>query len=163
MNVLHLNSTQAGTGGDEALRQSVELGLARVGGSGAPVAAIRRREFSGSTSYAVEIVTVELATGDTFDVFLKDYGRSRLPKDAAAERRERELRVYEELLEHQELGTALFYGARRDEAAARFWLMIEFVEGEPLRDCTYEYWPAAAAWLGRLHGQFRGQGDRLRS
>src|SRR6266545_1082786 len=157
MNVLHLNSTQAGTGGDEALRQSVELGLARVGGSGAPVAAIRRREFSGSTSYAVEIVT-----GDTIEVFLKDYGRSKLPKDAAAERRERELCVYEELLE-QDLGTALFYGARRDDVASRFWLMIEFVEGELLRDCTYEYWPAAAAWLGRLHGHFSGQRDRLQA
>src|SRR6266545_3865681 len=161
MKVLHLNSAQAGIGGEEALRQSVDLGLARVG-SGAPVAAVRQREFSGSTSYAVEIVTVELATGDTIEVFLKDYGRSKLPKDAAAERRERELCVYEELLE-QELGTALFYGARRDDAAGRFWLMIEFVEGELLRDCTYEYWPAAAAWLGRLHGHFSGQCDRLRA
>ncbi len=162
MNASHPSSAQPETD-EEELQQSVERALARVGGSGAPVAAIRRRGFPGSTSYAVEIVTVELATGAAIDIFLKDYGQSRLPKDAAAERRERELRVYEELLEQRELGTARFYGARRDDAAARFWLMIEFVEGEPLRDCSYEYWPAAAAWLGRLHGQFRGQGDRLRS
>ena len=162
MNASHPSSAQPETD-EEELQQSVERALARVGGSGAPVAAIRRRGFPGSTSYAVEIVTVELATGDTIEVFLKDYGRSKLPKDAAAERRERELRVYAELLEHRELGTARFYGARRDEAAARFWLMIEFVEGEPLRDCTYEYWPAAAAWLGRLHGRFTGQRERLRA
>src|SRR6266545_3090372 len=123
MNALHLSSARAGT--EEALRQSVELALARAGRSGAPLVAIRRREFPGSTSYAIEIVTVELATGDAIDIFLKDYGRSKLPKDAAAERRERELGVYAELLEHRELGTARFYGARRDEAAARFWLMIE--------------------------------------
>jgi thiamine kinase-like enzyme len=163
MSGLRLNGAQEGTEAEAALQQSVQLALARVGGSEAPVAAIRRRGFPGSTSYPVEIVNVELATGDALDIFLKDYGRSRLPKDAAAERRERELRVYEELLEHRELGTARFYGARRDEAAARFWLMLEFVEGEPLRDCTYEYWPAAAAWLGRLHGRFSGQHDRLRS
>jgi aminoglycoside phosphotransferase (APT) family kinase protein len=108
-------------------------------------------------------VTVELATGDAIDIFLKDYGRSRLPKDAAAERRERELRVYAELLEHRELGTARFYAARRDESAGRFWLMIECVDGALLRDCTYEWWPAAAAWLGRLHGRFTGQRDRLRA
>jgi Phosphotransferase enzyme family len=163
MNALYLSSAEAGTGEKEALRQSVELALARVGRSEASVVAIRRREFSGSTSYAIEIVTVALATGDAIDIFLKDYGRSRLPKDAAEERRERELRVYAELLEHRELGTAQFYGARRDEAAARYWLMIEFVEGALLRDCTYEYWPAAAAWLGRLHGRFTGQRDRLRA
>ncbi len=163
MNALQPSSAQTGTGEEEALRESVELALARVDGSRAPVVAIRRREFPGSTSYPIVIVTVELATGDAIDIFLKDYGQSKLPKDAAAERRERELRVYAELLEHRELGTARFYGARRDEAAARFWLMIEFVEGEPLRDCTYEYWPAAAAWLGRLHGRFTGQRDRLRA
>src|SRR6266536_71501 len=163
MNALHPSTAQTGTGEEQALRESVELALARMGGSRAPVVAIRRRGLPGSTSYPIEIVTVELATGSAVDIFLKDYGRSKLPKDAAAERRERELRVYAELLEHRELGTARFYGARRDEAAARFWLMIEFVEGEPLRDCTYEYWPAAAAWLGRLHGRFTGQRERLRA
>jgi aminoglycoside phosphotransferase (APT) family kinase protein len=162
MNASHPSSAQADTD-EEARRQSVEQALMRVGGNGSSVAAIRRRGFPESTSYAVEIVTVEFATGDSIDIFLKDYGRSRLPKDAAADRRERELRVYEELLESRELGTARFYGAHRDDAASRFWLMLEFVEGQPLRDCKYEYWPAAAGWLGRLHGQFRGQGDRLRS
>jgi aminoglycoside phosphotransferase (APT) family kinase protein len=40
--------------------------------------------------------------------------------------------------------------------------MLELVEGDLLRDCDYEYWPAAAAWLGRLHGSFAGEADRLR-
>jgi aminoglycoside phosphotransferase (APT) family kinase protein len=161
MSRLYINSAQTSTEAEE-LRQSVELALARVTGSRAPVAAIRRRAFPGSTSYTVEILTVELATGDAVDIFLKDFGQSRLPKDAAAQRRERELRVYEDLLEDQELGTARFYGARWDEAAAHFWLILEFVEGEPLRDCSFEYWLAAAAWLGRLHGRFIRQRGRLR-
>jgi aminoglycoside phosphotransferase (APT) family kinase protein len=148
---------------DEELRQSVEHALARMRGSGPPLAAIRRRGFSGSTSYAVEIVTVELGSGDAIEIFLKDFGRSKLPKDAAAERRERELRVYEDLLEGEELGTARFYGARWDEAAARFWLMLEFVDGKPLRHCGFEHWLEAAAWLGRLHGRFVGQRGRLRA
>ncbi|SRR6266511_1121293 len=163
MKALRINSTRAGTGDAEALRRIVEQAVRRVRGNESSVAAIYRRGFPGATSYAIEIVTVELATGDAIEIFLKDYGRSRLPKDAAADRRERELSIYEELLEHRELGTAQLYEAHRDEATARFWLMIEFVEGKPLRDCTYEYWPAAAAWLGRLHGRFSGQRDRLRS
>jgi aminoglycoside phosphotransferase (APT) family kinase protein len=148
---------------DEELRQSVEHALARVSGSGSPLAAIRRRRFPGLTSYAVEIVGVELASGDAFEIFLKDFGWSKLPKDAAAERRERERRVYEDLLEGEDLGTARFYGARWDEAAARFWLMLEFVDGKPLRHCGFEHWLEAAAWLGRLHGRFAGQRDRLRA
>ena len=147
---------------DEELRQAVEHALARVRGNGSPLAAIRRRRFPGSTSYAVEIVGVELASGDAFEIFLKDFGWSKLPKDAAAERRERERRVYEDLLEGEDLGTARFYGARWDEAAARFWLMLEFVDGKPLRHCGFEHWLEAAAWLGRLHGRFVGQRDRLR-
>jgi hypothetical protein len=147
---------------DEELRQSVEHALARVRGSRSPLAAIRRRRFPGLTSYAVEIVSVELASGGAFEIFLKDFGWSKLPKDAAAERRERERRVYQDLLEGEELGTARFYGARWDEAAARFWLMLEFVDGKPLRHCGFEHWLEAAAWLGRLHGRFVGQRDRLR-
>jgi hypothetical protein len=161
MNIVQRTSAQADMGEDEALRRSVERALGRE--NGAPVVAIRRREFPGSTSYAVEIVTAELETGEVIDIFLKDYGRSTLPKPAAADRRERELRVYEELLQNMELGTARFYGACQDDAAARFWLLLEFVDGNLLRDCNYEYWPAAAGWLGRLHGRFSAQRDQLRA
>jgi aminoglycoside phosphotransferase (APT) family kinase protein len=163
MDIVELTSTQAATGEDKALRQSVEGALGVAGESGALIVAIRRRTFSGSTSYAVEIVTAQLESGDAIEIFLKDYGRSSLPKPAAASRRERELRVYEELLEDKELGTARFYGACRDETAARFWLLLEFVDGELLRDCNYESWPAAAGWLGRLHGKFGAERDRLRA
>jgi Phosphotransferase enzyme family len=147
---------------EEDLRQSVELVLARVRGSDSPITRIRRRGFGGSTSYPSAIVTVDLSNGDSVVIFLKDFAQSRLSQEAAAERRERELHVYEDLLDGEQLGTARFYGAQWDDASARFWLMLEFVEGELLRDCGFEYWPAAAAWLGRLHGRFAGQGARLR-
>ena len=152
-----------GNAEDEELRQTVARALARVGENGSPLAAIHRRGFDGVTSYAVEIVTAELESGRAVDIFLKDFGESRLPKDAAAQRRERELRVYDDLLEGEELGTARFYGARWDEGAGRFWLMLEFVDGKPLRHCGFDYWLEAAAWLGRLHGRFAGRRDRLRA
>jgi hypothetical protein len=147
---------------EEDLRQSVELALARIRGSASPITRIRRRGFGGSTSYPSAIVTADLANGDSIVMFLKDFAQSRLPQEAAAERRERELHVYEDLLDSEQLGTARFYGAHWDDASMRFWLMLEFVEGEVLRDCGFESWPAAAAWLGRLHGRFAGQGARLR-
>ena len=120
-----------------------------------------RSEHEGS--YENQILTLRLAGGTQLKLFLKDFGRSKLPKDAAADRRERELRVYAELLEDAELGTARFYGAHWDEAAARFWLFLEFVDSEPLWHCGPEHWLEAAAWLGRMHGRFAGQQSRLRA
>jgi aminoglycoside phosphotransferase (APT) family kinase protein len=148
---------------DEELRQCVEHALAGKRGSEWLLTAIRRRAFPRSTSYAVEIVTVELSTGNAIEIFLKDFARSRLPKDAARERRERERHVYEDLLDGDELGTARFYGARWDDASARFWLMLEFVDGEPLAYCRFAHWLAAAAWLARLHGRFVRQRARLQA
>ncbi len=162
MSSLHRTTASTGTEDDD-LQVFIEHALARARGNGSPVAAIRRHGFPGSTSYAAEIVTVELETGEVVDIFLKDYGRSSQPKDLAAARRERELRVYEELLTGVELGTARFYGSKWDEEAARFWLMLEFVDGELLRDCSFETWPPAAAWLGRLHARFAGRRARLRA
>jgi hypothetical protein len=146
---------------DAEVRDGVERALARTGANGSSVARIRRREFAGSTSYAVEVVTVEFATGDTVDIFLKDFGHSKLPKDAVADRRNRERFVYANLLDGEGLGTAEFYGARWDAAAGRFWLMLEYVEGELLRDCSFEHWLEAAAWLGRLHGRFVARREPL--
>jgi aminoglycoside phosphotransferase (APT) family kinase protein len=162
MTASHMRSVPPGTHEGE-LQRSIEQALMRMDLGNSPVAAIRRRGFPGSTSYAVEIVTAELASGQAIDIFLKDYGRSSQPKDRAAARRTRELRVYEELLDGEELGTARFYGSRWDEAASRFWLMLEFVEGELVRDCSFESWLPAAAWLGRLHGRFARRRAGLRA
>lgn len=146
---------------DEELREFVELAFEKARPGGPPQSRISRRQFPGVTSYAVEILTVERANGASVKLFLKDFGASRLPKEAAGDRRRRELRVYRDLLAGQQLGTARFYGARWDERAGRFWLLLEFVEGELVRDCGFEAWTDAAAWLGRLHGRFHGQRDRL--
>jgi hypothetical protein len=148
---------------DGELTRAVEHALARARGSESLVTAIRRHPFPGLTSYAVEIVTVELATGKAIELFLKDFARSRLPKDAPPERRERERHVYENLLDRDELGTARFYGACWSDAAARFWLMLEFVDGEPLAHCSFAHWLAAASWLARLRGRFVRQRDRLQA
>jgi ATP-binding cassette, subfamily B, bacterial len=149
------------TSGDAELRQTVERALVRAGRTTSPPAAIHRRQFEGETSYAVEIVTAELDSGQTIDIFMKDFGRSKLPKDAVAARRERERRVYDDLLHGKALGTARFYGAQWDEGAGHHRLLLEFVDGKPLRHCGFEHWLAAAAWLGRLHGCFADQQDRL--
>ena len=60
-------------------------------------------------------------------------------------------------LNHPHIGA--IYGI--EDAAGIQALVLEFVEGEPLRYCGFEHWLEAAAWLGRLRGHFAGKQDRL--
>jgi aminoglycoside phosphotransferase (APT) family kinase protein len=108
-----------------------------------------------------DVVTVELATGDELQIFLKNFGGSQLPKVGLPQRRERELRVYRDFLAEADLGTATYYGAVRDEPHARFWLLLEFVHGMTLRRGDVDSWVAAAGWLGRMQRYFAQWGPRL--
>src|SRR5205823_228814 len=81
--------------------------------------------------YAAEVLTVRLDSGAAFRVFLKNFGLSARPKDGPRQRREREVRVYRELLAGAGLGTAGYYGSVLDEARGRLWLLLEYVDGTP--------------------------------
>jgi Phosphotransferase enzyme family len=121
----------------------------------APIAAVSRQPFQASTSYRSEVVTVHLADGSSHRLFLKDFGFTRLPKAEPAARRDRELLVYERLLAAADLGTPAYLGHVWDQRERRFWLLLEFVEGSPLRHAHFDWWLAAAGWLGRMQVRFR--------
>ena len=145
------------TAHDEALRRCLEEDVTpRLVGRPVRVTALDRRPSRASTSYDTEIVTAELSGGGRLEVFLKDFGRTRLPKEALRERRQRELGVYRELIGDADLGTARYYGSVWDEEEDRYWLLLELVEGTELRSLGVEHWIPAAGWLGRLQGRFAG-------
>ena len=119
-----------GAGADEStLRGCLEEIVAERFGSGACIAGIERARFPHLGSYDCDSVTVELAGGGRLALFLKDFGFSRLSKDDRELRRVRELRVYRDLLAHADLGTPRYYGSLWDESRARFWLILERVDG----------------------------------
>jgi hypothetical protein len=122
---------------------------------------IRRAAFGGQTSFRLEVLTLELGAAGEVKLLLKDFGASRLPKDDLPSRRNRELRVYRDLLAGGGLGTAEYHGAVWDEARGRFWLLLELVDGVELRSLGFEDWVRSAAWLGRLHGRFARAGEAL--
>ncbi len=155
--------TQTEQADEDALRQCLERAVPDLVGSPLAVTGIRRVRFNLATSYDTYLLTVELASGEQFKVFLKDFGFSVRPKDGPRQRRERELCVYRDLLTDSDLGTARYYGSVVDESRGRLWLLLEFVDGTPVGYCDLEYWPAAAEGLGRMHGAFARQGDRLRA
>src|SRR5262245_54138349 len=147
---------------EEPLRRCLEGALGAAGGSRPAVAGIERRRSANSSSYASDIVTARLVTGGELRLLLKDFRLSQLPKEAPEGQRDRELRVYRDLLAETGLGTARYCGSVWDRSEGRFWLLLEFVEGVPLKSCPFPCWVAAAAWLGRLHGHFAPLADGLR-
>jgi aminoglycoside phosphotransferase (APT) family kinase protein len=68
--------------------------------------------------------------------------------------REREVRVYQGLLEDANLGTPKYYDMVWDESRETYLLLLEYVDGTVLRYLEPNYWIAAAGWLGRMHGYF---------
>jgi aminoglycoside phosphotransferase (APT) family kinase protein len=143
-----------------ALRACLERQVVpRLTGARSPVVEVQRAPAPAATSYASFVVSARLVDGRVLRVFLKDYSVSRRPRRDLRARRDRELRVYHELLPLAALSTARHLGAVWEEGAARHWLLLELVEGPVLRDLELEHWIAPLSWLGRLHARFAGAWD----
>jgi aminoglycoside phosphotransferase (APT) family kinase protein len=146
---------------DSELQACLADGLPSRFGSGATIAGLRRTPFDGATSYPAEVVRVRLSTGRRLRLFLKDLSASRLPKDGIRDRREREFRVYRDLLSRADVESARYYGALCDESLDRLCLLLEFVDGVQLDGCEFECWCAAAGWLARLQGALARHADAV--
>jgi aminoglycoside phosphotransferase (APT) family kinase protein len=136
------------------LRQNIERIVAGKFGNHSVVTGVQHSRYAYIGSYDCELVTVQLSTGDEFRLFLKDYRVSQKSKDEREHRRERELRVYRDLLSQAELGPPEYYGSVWDASAGRFWLFLEFVDGLIVQHEDVEYGMLAADWLGRMQGFF---------
>jgi len=148
---------------DDTLREGLERMIPTLLDKPSEITDMRWSRCKLSTSYDTYIVTVQLATGGEFKVFLKDFGFSVRLKDSPKQRRERELRVYQELLAEAEIGTARYYGSVLDESQGLCWLALEFVDGTPVGYCELEHWAPAAGALGRMHGYFARHAEGLRA
>jgi hypothetical protein len=120
------------------------------------VTRIHRRPFEHSSSYPAEVVTASLQTGSELRLFLKLYGSRRYTTDGMEDRQEREALVYRDVLPGTGLGTPTYFGMLRDEAGTCRALVIELVDGVPVKWCGFDRWVAAAGWLGRMNARFSG-------
>jgi hypothetical protein len=118
-------------------------------------------DIKSQTSFAAQILTLQLDGAGPLQLFVKDFSSSILPKDNLAERSSRELGVYRDLLPKASLGTPRFYGAVQFAEQTGFCLLIEFVEGVWLKYRTFDDWVRAAGWLGNLHGTFMHKPKQL--
>jgi hypothetical protein len=157
-----MTTIQAGLADSDVLRRCIEPALTDVLGGQPLIRTVRWERFDLATSYDIHLVTVELESGRTLRVFLKDYGFTVRPKEEPRQRREREIRTYRELLAGAQLGTPRYYGSLLDESEERVWLLLEFVDGTPVGYLDIAtWWPSATAALGRLHGHFAAHTESL--
>jgi hypothetical protein len=129
--------------------EAVRAALARTEGTPPRIESLERAAFAECSSYRIDVVTLRTA-GRVERILLKDFGACKHRKDRMEERRVRELRVYREILATARLGTPAYRGSVWDETHQRFWLLLEYVGGRRLSDLGFDYWLAAARWLGRL-------------
>jgi aminoglycoside phosphotransferase (APT) family kinase protein len=132
------------------------------GSGGAAIASMHRRRSEFSSSYETEVIDVTMLDGRQARLFLKNYGVFRNGKEEMSLRREREMRVFRELLAGgHDLGTPRYCASTWDEARGRLWLVLEFVEAAQLRHVDFPHWVAAMAWLGRMQAHFATRCDEV--
>ena len=121
------------------------------------VAGVRRTALPFPGTYDSCVLEVTLASGRETRLFLKDLASCPDFKADRAGRRARELSVYRDVLSGADLGTARFYGCPGDR-----WLLLEYVEGLPVKYCDIPDWHHSVRWLGRMHATLAGRIDELR-
>jgi hypothetical protein len=122
------------------------------------VARIRRRPFEYRASAALLQLEVELADGSSRVMLAKDLGSAGRIASAATAKPQllddplREIETYRRSLGDAGLGTPAFLGSSVDEAAGRYWLLLERVAGTELYQVgERELWERTAQWAARLH------------
>lgn len=100
-----------------------------------------------------EVLSLTLEDGEAMALFLKSQG-SEEADHPDKQVRDREARIYDELLTAPELPVVRFYGFRWNEETARREIFLEYIGDWDLRYQELDYWFVAARRLARLHAYF---------
>jgi aminoglycoside phosphotransferase (APT) family kinase protein len=145
---------------DTRLRLTLERLWQEARGCRIKAAGLRRRASPFATLFPAEVVTLVLETGEEVSFFVKHLG----PEQAdhpEKQCRDREPRVYAELLGGEGLPVPRYYGSRWNEATKRREVFLEYIDDWDLRYQGLEHWFTAARRLARLHAHFASRAGRL--
>lgn len=126
------------------------------------VRGVQRQPSPFATLFPAEVLSVSLQGGGELFLFVKHLG----PEEADhpdKQDRDREVRVYEDLLGDQDLPVVRYYGSRVNGAAQRRAVFLEYVADWNLRYHDLEHWFTAARRLAHLHAYFAARAERLRA
>jgi hypothetical protein len=146
---------------DEArLRRTVEGLLTQAAKRPVRVSGLGRRPSPFATLFPAEVLTLSLAGGGEVSLFVKHLG----PEEADnpdKQCRDREVRVYEELLTDTGLPVVRYYGSTWNEATRRREVFLEYVDDWSLKYQSLEHWLTAAQHLAALHAHFKDRAGEL--
>jgi aminoglycoside/choline kinase family phosphotransferase len=134
----------------------LQQGLSAYLGRAVQIAAIKRQPLETS-SHAIDRLRVTLASGERLRVIFK-----RLCPGEKLYGNEREVLIYQRLLDGERFGAPALYASAFDEAQGRYWLFLEYLGLTTLEHGDTEDWFAAVRWLARMHGSYHGRQDDLR-
>src|SRR5262249_31210259 len=135
----------------------LEQGLSAHFGRPLRIAGLERQPLATS-SHAIERLQVMLASGERLRVVFKQ-----LQPGEKLYGNEREVLIYQRLLDGERFGAPALYASVCDEGERRYWLFLEDLGSSTLDEGEVEEWFAAVRWLARMHGTYHGREDGLRA
>jgi aminoglycoside phosphotransferase (APT) family kinase protein len=145
---------------ERELRYFVEAILNEAVGHPVKIDSFEREPSPFATLFPAEVLTISLDNGDEVSLFLKHLG-SEEADHPDKQCRDREVQVYRELLTYESLPVAKYYGSRWNGRSQCHELVLEYVDGWPLKWHVVEHWFPAARRLAHLHAYFAAQADKL--
>jgi len=142
------------------LRLTVEGLLQDAQGRGVKVSGLRHKPSPFATLFPAEVLSVSLEGGGEVPLFVKHLG-SEQSDHPDKQCRDREVRVYEELLADGRLPAAKYYGSRWNEVTKRREVFLEYVDDWNLKYQGLEHWFTAARRLAQFHAHFAARAERL--
>jgi len=127
-----------------------------------------RQPWEYYSSYPIEELEVQGEGQSARRILFKDLSPAAMLVDAQRAKMEfqcdarREIEVYRKILSPNRLSTPDLVGAVCDQAANRYWLFLEKVEGAPLWQVgDFSMWRAAAQWLAQFHNLLADRAESL--
>ena len=142
------------------LRRFIEAILSEAVGHQAKINCLKREPGPFVTLFPADVLTISLAGGDKISLFLKHMG-SQEADHPDKQCRDREIRVYRELLTDKSLPVAKYHGSRWNERSQCHEVVLEYIDGWILEYHHLEHWFTAARRLAHLHAHFAAQADKL--
>jgi len=127
---------------------------------GVKVSGIKCEPSPFATLFPAEVLTVSLGNEDEVSFFVKHLG-SEQSDHPDKQCRDREILVYEKLLQKDHLPAVKYYGSRWNEMTKRREVFLEYIDDWNLKYHDLEHWFTAARRLAHLHAYFATRAGRV--
>ncbi len=155
-------ATQSVRVDETRMRLAIERLLAPVDGPSPRIVAMRCEPSPFASLFPADVVSLSLDDGSERSFFVK-YAGNEQADHPEKQCRDREVRIYEELLANSELPVVRYYGSEWDERTNRRAVFLEYVADWDLRYQALDYWYTASRQLAALHAYFAARAERLSS